>query len=261
MHADLELLQRHFAQGLIEPGLMDEALTTFKGDPDLNRERFALYRGNIVAIWQQTLANAYPVLQRLLGADFFNDLARIYGQTMPSLSGNLTELGAALPDFIGSLENCRAYPYLSDVASLEWRVHQAYYAEHSTAITLAELATFPPEQLGELQCRLQPDCALFESPWSVAAIWSAHQNEPVVFPDNLAEQTYCLIWRQPWQTRWDVQVSPLSCASYVALTALQNGQSLGAAIEMAVQEDPEFAVQTALADWFSRQLFVSASLT
>ena len=260
MRPDLDLLQHHFAQGLIDNTLIDTAVATFKGDPDLNRERFALYRGSSIAIWQQSCASAYPVLKQLLGVDFFNDLARVYAQKCPSLSGNLTDFGASLPAFIKTLENCRPYPYLSDVASLEWQVHQAYYSAHNDVITLDQLTAFPPEQLGELHFQFQPDCALFESPWSVVDIWLAHQKDSVIFPGKVDTESYCLIWRQPWQTRWDVQISPLSRASYVALKALQDGKSLGTSIEQALVADPQFQVQTALGDWFNKQLFISLAL-
>jgi hypothetical protein len=257
MRADLESLQELFANALIDLNMVEPALVTFKGSPELNRERFAFYRGNIAAIWQQSCANAYPVLQQLLGIEFFGDLTRAYGLAHPSQSGNLTEFGAAMPGFIGTLENCRAYPYLKDVAALEWLVHRAYYLKHEDGVTLTHLAAVPSEHLGDVQCQLQPGCFLFKSPWSISDIWQAHQKEAVIFPDDLTRKTYCLVWRQDWQAGWKVQVSHLSAASYQALQALKEGETLGTAFEKALEEDPEFAVQTELADWFHKQLLIS----
>ena len=261
MHADLESIQELFANALIDVNLVEPALATLNGDPELNRERLAFYRGNVRAIWRQSLANAYPVLLKLLGADFFDDLTRAYGLAHPSQSGNLTEFGAALSSFIDTLENCRAYPYLGDVATLEWMMHRAYYLEQAEAITLADLAMVPSERLGDVRCQLQPSCFLLHSPWSVLDIWQAHQSAEVIFPDCLTTKTYCVIWRPHWQTNWNTQVSRLSAASYLALQALQVGETLGTAIEKALEEDPEFAVQIELADWFNKQLLVSMTLS
>jgi len=257
MRADLNLIQADFARALLDVDEVDSALATFKGNPDLNRERFALYRGNIIAIWQQTLAGAYPVLRQLTGTDFFADLVRCYATRHPSQSGNLAELGSGLPDFIATLDNCRAYPYLADVAALEWLVHQAYYSAHCNPVTLAELAAVPTEELATIRCRLQPCCALMKSEWECAAIWSAHQSEDVNFPGQPENPVCCLIWRPDWQSSWRVQVSPISEASYVALSALQNGATLGEALELALNADPTFAVQAELADWLHRQLITS----
>jgi len=257
MRTDLESLQELFANALIDVRAIDPVLTAFKGDPKLNRERFSFYRGNISAIWQQSCANAYPVLQQLLGVEFFDDLSRAYGLAYPSQSGDLTEFGAAMPAFIETLENCSAYPYLSDVAALEWMVHRAYYLKLHAAITLAELAAVPTESLGDVRCQLQPGCFLMQSSWSVADIWQAHQHENVEFPDDLTKKTRCLVSRQHWHSSWKVQVTSLSVASYLALQALQAGETLGTALERALEEDPEFPVQSELADWMQNSLIIS----
>ncbi|MET3108864.1 hypothetical protein AAKU67_003505 [Oxalobacteraceae bacterium GrIS 2.11] len=257
MRADLESMQARFAQGLIDLNLVDAALADFKGDPALNRERFSYYRGNISAIWQQTCASAYPVLQKLLGTDFFNGLTRAYGEAYPSQSGNLNEFGASMSSFISILDSCRPYPYLSDVAALEWLVHRAYYLKQQDAVSLAQLAAVAPENLGDVLCQLQPCCALIESPWAIADIWHAHQGDTPVFPEQIEAQSYALVWRQPWQSSWKVQVSSLSVGSYMGLQALHSGEALGTALEKALSVDSEFAVQDELADWLKKQLIIS----
>ena len=260
MRADLSLLQHDFAAALINVEMVQPALTMFKGDPALTIERFAQYRGSIIGLWQQTLSNAFPVLRQLVGVDFFDNLARIYGEKYPSQSGNLAEYGQLLPQFIDSLESCRAYPYLSDVGRLEWAVHRAYYLEHQTAATLAELVSFPPEQLTEVQVQFQPCCALLISPWAITDIWQAHQESEVTLPADLTQTNACLVWRPDSHTSWRVQVTELSPASYAALSNLAAGKSLGNALEAALENDPEFQVQTALADWFDKQIFSQLSL-
>lgn len=255
MPADLDILQHTFANALLDVNQVESALATFKGNARLNRERFGYYRGNILALWQQSCANAYPVLLQLTGEEFFNDLTRAYGLAHASQSGNLTEFGASLSSYISTLENCRDYPYFADVAALEWRVHCAHYLKQSAPVTLNQLAAFPPEQLMEQRFKLQATCALLQSPWAIADIWHAHQGMDTPFPKKLSETNYCLVWRPYGLTNWKVQVSSISAASYKALQALSEGKSLGQALESALEENPEFAVQTVLADWFNKQLF------
>lgn len=257
MRTELELLQHEFALALIDINQVDSALDSLKGPPEITRERFALYRGNIVAIWQQSCAAAYPVLKRLLGDAFFNDVARNYGSTYPSQSGNLTEFGASLPHFISTLKQCDTYPYLSDVAKLEWLIHRSYYAGLNAPVTIAQLAAIPTDQLSDVRFEFQPGCFLFESPWSAANIWRAHQKNEVIFPEQFDLKTVCLIRREPWQSSWNVQLDELSTASYLALKALQEGATLGAALELAITAEPAFEVQNELSHWLNNQLFSS----
>ncbi len=257
MHTDLTTLQKNFADALLDLSRIDTALASFSGNPELNRERFGYYRGNISAIWRQTCSSAYPVLEQLTGTGFFNELARAYGQARPSNSGNLTEFGADLAGFIETLEHCRPYPYLSDVAALEWLVHSAYYLECKEPATLVQLASVPVAQLSQVRLQIQPACALLQSHWAIAEIWLAHQMEEVIFPSQPKKQNWCLIWRSGWK----VQVSSISDASYAALLALQDGFALGVALDRAIAVDPDFNVQTALADWFQKQLITSINST
>ena len=260
MCADLTLLQHDFAAALVRLDAGYPVNGVFKGNPAINRERFALYRGNSIAIWQQSCANAYPVLQQLVGNVFFDELARAYGQEYPSLSGNLSEYGAGLAQFISGLDNCRAYPYLSAVAELEWQVHQAYFLAHHPPATLAQLGAFPADQLADLRFTLQPGSALLTSDWATAEIWQAHQLADFSMPEQLCQTTHCLIRRPDWEASWQVQVSRISAASYAALQALSKGATLGSALELALACDPEFAIQTELADWFNQQLFCNITL-
>ncbi|WP_165967746.1 HvfC/BufC N-terminal domain-containing protein [Sapientia aquatica] len=260
MRADLSLLQHDFAAALVNVEMVQPALAMFKGDPALNIERFAQYRGSIISLWQQTLSNAFPVLRQLLGDDFFDNVARVFGEKHPSQSGNLAEFGQQLPRFIEELDSCRPYPYLGDVARLEWLVHQAHYLQHRAPATLADLVNFPPERLADVRITLQPCCSLLTSDWAVADIWHAHQDSPVTLPHELSKPSACLVWRADWQTNWHVQVSELTRANYAALSSLASGKNLGHALEAAMELDPEFDVQTALADWFTKQIFSNLAL-
>ncbi len=251
----LASMQQAFAAALLDVECVAPLLPLFKGQAENTRACFATYRGNQIALWQQTCANAYPVLQQLLGTDFFNDLARMYGQSHSSHSGNLADFGAELPDFISTLESCRPYPYLTDVARLEWCVHRAYYLPHQPAASLKQLASFAPEHLGDLHFRLQPCCALLNSAFATGPIWQAHQPVAGELPADWQQPSGCLIWRPDWTDGWRVQVDCISPGAMIALQSLSDGATLGTALEAAMETEPTFAFQPALADWFGKQLF------
>lgn len=254
MYADLATMQAQFAAALVDADQVAPLLAELRGNSELNRERFAFYRGNIRAIWLQSCTTAYPVLQRLVGAEFFEEMAQAYGTAQPSRSGDLTEFAAGIPEFIRTLDSCRDFPYLSDVGSLEWLIHRSYYQQHQTPVTLAVLATVPGNKLADVRCALQPWCALFESEWAIVDIWTAHQHSEPIFPKEVRKRSTSLVFRQ---SSWKVHAEEISTGSYAALRALQAGETLGVAVESALSADPEFAVQSAMADWFHRQLILS----
>ena len=120
--------QRRMSSALFDVAVEATALPLFKGDTSLAQQRLALYRGNLSATWSKALASAYPVLRELVGEEFFDALARAYGHSFPSSSGDLNQYGGEFPGFLRDFAHVAAYPYFADVALCEWAVHRAHFA-------------------------------------------------------------------------------------------------------------------------------------
>jgi hypothetical protein len=129
------------------------------------------YRGNL----HDALASAYPVLEQLVGKDFFRLITRQYIGAHLSHSGDLHRYGAEMVEFLASFEPARGLVYLPDVAALEWACHRAYFADDAAALDLGKLARIPAEQYPELRLHTHPACRLVRSAYPIAAIWHAHQ--------------------------------------------------------------------------------------
>ena len=86
----------------------------------------SVYRSNAFGNWAQALAGAYPIARKVVGADFFEGLAREYARAYPSASGDLNEYGAHLAEFVAAFPHTQDLPYLPDVARMEWLAHRAY---------------------------------------------------------------------------------------------------------------------------------------
>ena len=87
-----------------------------------------VYRNNYRCNLVQALELAYPVLVEMVGDVFFEYLGRRYVSETPSLSGNLHEYGRDFGAFIERQEDCRIYPYLGDIARLEYSLHRFYFS-------------------------------------------------------------------------------------------------------------------------------------
>jgi uncharacterized protein (UPF0276 family) len=246
--------QQLFAGALFDPAQTPQALAQFKGDKEEQTDhRFALYRGNLSATWSKTLAAAYPVLQMLVGEEFFFGLAQAYGRAHPSDNGDLNRFGARFGDFLQDFPHVADYPYLPDMARLEWTLHRAHYAPSADGITPARLAALAPEQLEAARFTLHPACRPIASDWAVVPLWLAHQPEGASeFPADMAQPSHGLVLRPLWKT----QLLPLGRASHAALAALAEGKDFGAALDAAFELDDGFDVAANLQQWMELALIV-----
>jgi uncharacterized protein (UPF0276 family) len=250
--ASLVQTQAAFAHALFDAQQEPQALPLFKGDAQQVEQRFALYRGNLVGAWSKTLASAYPVLQQLVGDEFFDALSRAYGKAYPSTSGDLNQFGAHFPQFLQEFEHVADYPYFPDMARLEWQLHCAHYANGGRQIGAIEFARIAPEQLDAARFAIAPCCSLFQADWAVVELWHAHQpGSETQFPAELQRVNHGLIVRPHWK----VDVLALSSTAYALLAALARGEALGAALDSALALDPNFDFGTQLQHWLQAKIF------
>lgn len=260
-------IQQRFAAALLSINAVGEATPLLKvkalgasqsTEAELAQNRLAFYRGNLTAIWKQTLANAYPVLLQLVGDEFFEQLARAYGRAHPSQSGNLNFFGANFSQFVANNEHCADYPYFADVIALEWLVHQTYYAKDVEPVSLVSVLTQVGEQLSESKLQWSSTAHLFQSPWDAVSIWLAHQpGADDSIEINLEQPSFGIVTRPDWR----VQLTPLTQAEFIALQALAESATVGAALEMAVEADPHFNIPEQLSKWFDAGIFSGIQVT
>lgn len=249
--AALGAAQQDFAAALFDQRCVPQVLSQFKGGA--SEHRFALYRGNLSATWDKTMSAAFPVLRELVGAEFFSALSRAYGTAHPSSDPDLNRFGAHFAPFLDTFEHVAQYPYLPDMARLEWALHRAHYAPDAHAMSAAELAMHGPEQLESARLELHPACFLLASQWAVVALWQAHQAEAGPFPADMHAPSFGVVARP----RWKSQVAPLSRAGHAALCALAAGDTFGAALDAAFEIDGQFDVAASLRRWIDLALLVA----
>ena len=78
--------------------------------------RFAVYRNNVQHGLSVALATRFPVIERLVGADFFAATARVFAAQHPPETPVLQDWGEAFPTFLAGFEPAAELPYLADVA-------------------------------------------------------------------------------------------------------------------------------------------------
>jgi uncharacterized protein (UPF0276 family) len=242
--SELDGHQQAFVTALFDADCAAPLLSHFKGGH--GEHGLALYRGNLTATWTKTLSAAYPVVRQLVGAEFFGALARAYGMAHPSEDADLNRFGGTFAHFLEGFEHVADYPYLPDMARLEWALHRAHYAADANGLDATALGTLTPPQMEMARFTLHPACALFASNWAVVDLWRAHQaGSGVAFPQVMAAANFALVARPHWQA----ELAPFTSAGHAALSMLAAGETFGAALDAAFEIDAAFDVAASLQQW------------
>jgi len=233
----LRELQEAFAAALLDPAGVDLA-PFIVSDHIAPAARLDVYRNNARHNFGEALRAVYPVVERLVGAPFFDHVAACYGRSHPSTSGDIHAFGARLGDFLAAFEAAAGLPYLPDVARLEWAMHEVFHAADAAPFPLERLAEVPADAHATLRFTLSPACRLLASPWPVARLWALHQ-PGVAWDDafDIAAGGESVLVRR---SGFEVELEPLAAADFAMLRRLADGQTLGEALAAVRETAPGF---------------------
>ena len=236
--------QRAFAAALLDPEL-PTPVGVVGPDGRPSSRRFAVYRNNVVAGLTQTLKDAFPAVHRIVGAEFFQAMARAYVVVDPPRSPMLFDYGAGFPDFIDHLEPAKVLPYLSDVARIERAWTEAYHEAEALPIDLSAFAKIIPDWLPAISLLLHPSVRVVGSRFPVLTIWQMNVDGGVPGPVDLAAGGEEALVVRP---EADVEVRSIPKGSPNFIRALASGRSMMAAFEEALVADPCFDLPANLLD-------------
>ena len=133
----LQPFQADFAAALTsrDPAACTEALA---GEA---AERFRIYRNNYYHGLSQQLAEAYPVVRRLVGDAFFFATAHAFLEAHAPRTRLLALFGGEVPGFLRGFPPAVSLPYLPDVAGLERARLEALHAADAPPLAPAAAAT------------------------------------------------------------------------------------------------------------------------
>jgi hypothetical protein len=212
-------------------------------------QRLQVYRNNTQLGLTEALRDGYPVVNKLVGTEFFNHLARSYIRRYPPQAGCLLSFGEQFADFIADFPSAAGLPYLPDVARLEWLWHEAFHEADAPALDKAKLAMVAPDAYGKLGFTLHPSARFLASDFPILKIWQANQegyegNGRI----NLYEGVCRLLIYRP---QWEVVIIPLDEVNYLFLTLLHKEFTLTQAVDQVMTNEPDFNVQAILQHWMA----------
>lgn len=239
-------LQHRFARAVLQAPL--SVPDGVRRDVRPTRERrFGVYRNNVKASLAVALAARFPVVERLVGEEFFTAMALVFIERHPPHSPVLAEYGAAFASFLEGFDPAADLPYLPDIARLEWLRQVAYHSANAGAADIGRLAALPPEALESARLGLHPAMAVIASPWPIVSVWTTntHDATPEAPADWTAETA--LVTRP----HLDVLVHRLPPGADLLVAELAQGIALGAAADAASRAHESFDLAIALSTLFA----------
>lgn len=190
-------------------------------------KRFNVYRNNVVSSLIEALANTYPAIEGLLGEEYFRALAALFVTQHPPRSPVLLDYGGDFAAFIDDFPPLADFPYLSDVARLEWSWLRSYHAADADVLTPEELAATPQNKLFKAVFTVHPASALIRSDYPVLSMFEINRDDERSDKSLPAEGENVLITRPGLS----VEMRRLSGGGDVFIGALMDGDSLGEAAQ------------------------------
>jgi hypothetical protein len=249
----LRELQTRMARSLLEDFKTPPPEGLVAGTAGRAAARLMIHRGNVIESLANALGHSYPAVKAIAGDGNFRVLAAAYVRARPPLRPALMTYGGEFPDFIAAHDAAmRDYPFLADLARLEWAMNEAYFADDAPALAPETLGAVPPERLPALRLALHPAARLAVSEQHpIHTIWAAATAGGSV-PDPVPEGGEAVLVARP---SGPVEAFKLDRGETVFLGAVAAGAPLERALAEAEAAAPGFDLAAALAAVLARGVF------
>lgn len=218
-------------------------------------ERFAVHRNTCRSGLVAALRSAYPAIVVALGDEYFDALAVEFMRHAPPPSPVLHEYSPLFAAFLEGFPPLARWPWLGDVARIDWARREAYHAGDAEPLSAWQLRVWPAEALLHASLRLHPSLHTLDSMYPAWSLWQRQQQPPdPVFDDTWQPQSV-----QVWRAAGQVHQRLLGPGETALLHALADARTVGQAMHRSQAADPAFNAATAFATLVGDGLVVAVN--
>ncbi len=189
-------------------------------------KRLDIYAQMYWARLVEVLREDFPRVATCLGTERFTDTAVRYLARNRSTHPSVRHAGARIAAFLADEAEIQRWPFLPDLARLEWARLEVFDAPDTEPLRVAQLEAIPPADWPTLTFTLTPAVRLLRSAWPVHEIWAAAEDRGPCTPVRPAE-THLRIWRDGFT----VYQATMDGAEYRALERVVARESFAAVCE------------------------------
>lgn len=182
------------------------------------------------------IASRFSAVRRIVGDESFLPAARDFIAAHPPHSAVLMEYGQEFPGFVRRCGSAACFRYVADIADLELARGRAYHAADATPLSHRAFTAFSGGEFSQKRVTLHPSISLIASRFPVVSVWRAHQTGASDHPAPARGAEAALISR-PFL---DVEVRLLPSGGHAFLNALQEGRTIGEALNAGADSADSF---------------------
>lgn len=252
----LDEIQHWFADEMFKKNktALADCLDSQAGDPGI--DRIEVYAEGYPARIREALHEAYPAIHKILGEAVFTDLALEYSKSRSFEHYNLGRAADFFPEFLSLTKWKEDFPFLRDLAELEFSVQRAFHAEIKPSATGADFAEKAAVDGENLIFNFQPHVFGVRSFWPILDIWNARNLEAAQVNIQVEGRAQAvLIYRKNEK----VMCQKAEALEIAVLKSLMEGNSLGKAFEVMTEADDMTPVQGWFSNWLLNGLIVRFS--
>ncbi|TKT70812.1 DUF2063 domain-containing protein [Afipia massiliensis] len=239
MFADMQAI---FIQALLDPDKpVPASVTSYRTGVPV--KRFAVYRNNVIAGLVEAMRAGFPIVERIVGADFFAATARLYAINRPPRSPLMLRYGDDFPEFLSHFPPAAELPYLADVARLELARRLAYHAADAEPLRIELITTLTPDALAESRLTIHPSVSIVRSRHPIFTIWAMNSGDIELTPIDEDAAEDALVTR----ANLEVTVHRMFSGGAAFLQCLMAGNTFGAAASTALKDNADFDLTANLA--------------
>ena len=169
-------------RGVVDERGIDDLFAGDRGLPAL--ERLDIYANMYFYRLLDCLAEDFPKVLAALGPARFHNLITDYLLRHPSEHPSLRHLGSRLPVFLASHPLSVEFPWVSDLARLDWARADLFDARDAVPLSRDALARLPQDRAGEARFSIVPAFALLRFEHEVVRYWRRLEESDVQGRDD-----------------------------------------------------------------------------
>jgi hypothetical protein len=161
-------------------------------------ERLGIYANAYRLRLLEVLEADFVALCAFLGRDEFNQIGHAYIDAHPSGHFSLRHFGRHLSRFLGASPPYKDNPLLSELATFDWALTEAFDVENSSVATVEEMSAIPPDTWPTARFVPHASFRRLDLRWNAPAIWKAADQRLEILPKPVqADQPVAwVVWRQ-----------------------------------------------------------------
>jgi len=186
-------------------------------------ERLEIYADMYFYRLRDALQEDFAALHAVVGAARFHNLVTDFLLAHPPAHFSLRYAGQHLPAFVGTHAVSERWPFVGQLAALEWAILEAFDAPDASPLDVAALQEVPPGDWPSLRFDLTPSLQRLHIDWRVDELLRRLQDGATP-PAPDASPAWLRVWRQ------DLRVfhRPIDGVEVDALDAAASGATFAA---------------------------------